>query len=137
MSESPQHLGLVKKIRDAIRERDNITPSLVAAEDHEENTITFNTPEGFRPDVYYNDNRLLILGEAKTTNDLSNWHSDAQFDSYFKYLKAASSDFSKVILYVGVPWADFKWAQNHFKKIKPDSVDVIIINDFGLEKEIQ
>lgn len=137
MSESPQHLRLVEKIRDTIRERDGVTPILVSAEDHQENTITFSTPEGFRPDVYYCDNEYLILGEAKTSGDLSNWHSDAQFDSYFKYLQAAAKDSLKTILYVGVPWADFIWAKNHFKKLKPVTVGVVIVNDFGHKEEVK
>ena len=94
MSESPQHLILVKKIRDAIRDRNDVVPSLVIAEDHEENTITFQTDEGYRPDVYYYDNNLLLLGEAKTSNDLFNGHSNAQFDSYLCYLDRVSELFS-------------------------------------------
>lgn len=137
MSESPQHLRLVEKIRDAVCELDGVVPELVFAEDHKENTTTFLTPEGFRPDVCYCDNRLLILGEAKTSGDLSNWHSDAQFDSYFNYLQAATKDSLKAVLYVGVPWADFRWAKNHFKKLKPVSVSVVIINDFGYKEEVK
>lgn len=41
MSESPQHLRLVEKIRDIIRKRNDVTPTLVLAEDHRENTTTF------------------------------------------------------------------------------------------------
>ena len=100
MAESPQHLNLVKKIRDAVRECEGVTPSLVTAEDHEENTTTFLTNEGYRPDVYYCDNTMIILGEAKTSNDLSNGHSNAQFNSYFKYLKTMASPTVKVILYI-------------------------------------
>ena len=136
MSESRQHLELVEKIRDVVRMRNDTAPTLVIAEDHKENTITFSTPEGFRPDVYYCDNALLILGEAKTSNDLSNWHSDAQFESYLKFLQVASNAPKKAILYVGVPWADFRWAKNHFKKIKPASVEIVIINDFGYAEEV-
>lgn len=136
MSESPQHLRLVKKIRDTIRNRDDVIPSLVQAEDHEEKTTTISMPEGYRPDVYYFDNTNVIIGEAKTTADLLNWHSEAQFKSYFKYLQALSSDTLKATLYVGVPWGDFRWAKNHFKKNKPDLVKVIIVNDFGYEEEV-
>lgn len=137
MSESPQHLKLVEKIRDTIRKHDGVTPILVSAEDHKENTITFSTPEGFRPDVYYCDNEVLILGEAKTSNDLSNGHSDAQFRSYLKYLQAATKDSLKAILYVGVPWEDFRWAKNHFKKNRPGLVTIVIVNDFGHEEEVK
>lgn len=136
MSESSQHLNLVRRIRDAIRNHDGITPSLVIAEDHEENTITFSTAEGYRPDVYYSDNSSLILGEAKTSIDLLNRHSAAQFDSYLKHLATMARTLSSVALYVGIPWADVPWARNYFRKIKPDSVSIMIITDFGREEEI-
>lgn len=134
MSESPQHLKLVEKIRDAVRQRDDVTSVLVSAEDHKENTTTFLTPEGFRPDVYYYDGKLLILGEAKTSNDLLSRHSDAQFNSYLNLLQTAAKNSLKAILYIGIPWEEFRWTKNHFKKIKPASVDIIIVSDFGLEE---
>ena len=136
MSESPQHLKLVRIIRDAIRSRNDIVPSLVEAEDHEGGTTTISMPEGYRPDVYYNDGVNIILGEAKISDDLSNMHSEAQFKSYFKYLNSMSSNSVKATLYVGIPWADFAWANNYFRKIKPKNVSVIIINDFSLKKEL-
>lgn len=136
MSESPQHLRLVEKIRDIIRKRNDVTPTLVLAEDHRENTTTFLTDEGFHPDLYYVDNNLIILGEAKTSNDLCNRHSYAQFDSYIKHLQTATNDSMKAVLYIGVPWADFRWTKRYFQKIKHTSIEVIIVNDFGYEEKI-
>lgn len=136
MSESPQHLRLVEKIRDTIRKRNDVISTLVLAEDHRENTTTFLTDEGFRPDLYYMDNNLIILGEAKTSNDLHNRHSHAQFDSYIKHLQTAANDSMRAVLYIGVPWEDFRWAKRHFQKIKNNSIEVIIVNDFGYEEKI-
>ena len=135
MSESPKHLELVRRIRDVLKTRDDIDANLVIAEDHEENTITFQTPEGYRPDVYYYDNKKLILGEAKTTKDLNNNHSNSQFESYINYCNAMSS-LVEVSIYIGVPWGDFRQVKKYFKKRKNDAVKVIVINDFGLSEEI-
>ena len=93
MAESSQHSDLVKIVRDTIRKREDVISSLVVAEDHEENTVVhFSTPEGYRPDAYYNDERLLIIGEAKTPSDLLSSHSEAQFESYLRYLQKEANN---------------------------------------------
>lgn len=131
MAESSQHLDLVKTVRNTVCKREDVVSSLVEAEDHEENVVVhFSTPEGYRPDVYYNDEDLLIIGEAKTPSDLFSSHSEAQFDSYLKYLQG-EANIKKVFLYVGVPWTEFKRAKNRFRKIKPSSVDIMVVCDLG------
>lgn len=136
MGESKKHADLVKRIRNIVQNREGVVPSLVIAEDHETVPVAPLTPEGYRPDVYYNDYNSIILGEAKTSNDLSNPHSDAQFASYLKYLDSMSKVASEVALYVGIPWKNYAQVKNHFKKIKPDSVDIFIVTDFGPEEKI-
>lgn len=136
MGESKKHVDLVKRIRNIVQSRKDVVPSLVITDNHETTSTVPLTPEGFRPDVYYNDYKLIILGEAKTSNDLSNPHSDAQFASYLKYLNSMSKVASKVALYVGVPWENYPQAKNHLKRIKPDSVDIFIVTDFGQGEKI-
>ena len=136
MGESKIHADLVKRIRNIVQNRKDVVSSLVIADDHETVPVVPSTPEGFIPDVYYNDYNLVVLGEAKSSNDLSNPHSDAQFKSYLKYLNSMSKVASKVALYVGVPWENYPQAKNHFKKIKPDSVDIFIVTNSGQGEKI-
>jgi hypothetical protein len=42
------------------------------------------TTEGYRPDVYFKFEKLLVIGEAKTSNDIGSKHSRAQYASYLK-----------------------------------------------------
>ncbi len=42
---------------------------------------------GFRPDLFYEFNNLLIIGEAKTRNDYSSKHSLSQYKEYIDYCK--------------------------------------------------
>ena len=39
--------------------------------------------EGYVPDLYYKYNDLIIIGEAKTENDLERVHSINQFESLY------------------------------------------------------
>lgn len=136
MGESKKHVDLVKRIRNIVQSRKDVIPSLVITDNHETTSTVPLTPEGFRPDVYYNDYKLIILGEAKTSNDLSNPHSNAQFESYLKYLDSMSKVTSKVALYIGIPWKDYVQIKNLFKKVKPDSVDIFIVTEFGQGEKI-
>jgi hypothetical protein len=42
---------------------------------------------GYYPDLYYYDLHCVIIGEAKTTNDIDNEHTMAQLDSYIKEIR--------------------------------------------------
>ncbi len=42
---------------------------------------------GFYPDLYYYDLHCVIIGEAKTTDDIDNEHTMKQLDSYIKEIR--------------------------------------------------
>ncbi len=48
--------------------------------------------EGYVPDLYYKYNDLIIIGEAKTENDLERVHSINQFESYINHLENYSKN---------------------------------------------
>ena len=71
MSESLQHRQLVKLIFDetlTIIGQDN--KMLIASDAIDGLTLPPLTSEGFRPDIYYCFNDTLIIGEAKTSEDI-------------------------------------------------------------------
>ena len=43
--------------------------------------------DGFRADIYVHTPKYIIIGEAKTDNDINNMHTRAQLDSYIKEVK--------------------------------------------------
>ncbi len=47
---------------------------------------------GFYPDLYYYDLRCVIIGEAKTTDDIDNEHTMEQLDSYIKEISTYSCE---------------------------------------------
>lgn len=58
---------------------------------------------GNRPDLYYENNNKLVIGEAKTQKDISSKHSKEQYISYIKYCCAYRGD---AILIIAVPWTE-------------------------------
>lgn len=73
------------------------------------------TAEGFRPDVFYQYGDTLIIGEAKTSDDVGRLHSREQYDSYLK--KCALFD-GKAYFIAAVYWGDKAQLHNILRKIK-------------------
>jgi hypothetical protein len=70
-----------------------------------QNGITFDVPPiigSNRPDVFARDlaTAVLIIGEAKTSNDIDNRHTFDQLASFFDYLRSQPQG----ELWMGVPW---------------------------------
>lgn len=45
--------------------------------------------EGMIPDFYYENSGYMIIGEAKTRDDIDNPHTEKQFESYLRRAKSA------------------------------------------------
>jgi hypothetical protein len=45
------------------------------------------TMGGHIPDLYYQDKKIFIIGEAKTENDIDNEHTRAQLNSYIEEVR--------------------------------------------------
>lgn len=132
MSESLQHQQLVQQI---IKETINIVgienKSLIVTDAADERTSPPLTSEGFRPDVYYCYQNLLIIGEAKTSSDIERLHSLKQYESY---IKKSSLYPGKAILIVAVPWMDHATIHNILVKIKkryPGQYMIKILDGIG------
>lgn len=116
MSESLQHQQLVKKIIDeTINLVGEENKSLIAADVVDGFSLPPLTSEGFRPDVYYCYQDILIIGEAKTSSDIERMHSKEQYESYIRkcYLHQGNA-----IFIVAVPWMDHATIHNILVKIK-------------------
>lgn len=83
------------------------------------------------PDIYYNFDGQLIIGEAKTINDFDRVHSQNQFEAYISECELFAGE---SIIVVSVPWQLVSTAKNYFRRIKSrDSVStrIIVINEIG------
>lgn len=132
MSESLQHRQLVKLIFDetlTIIGQDN--KMLIASDAIDGLTLPPLTSEGFRPDIYYCFNDTLIIGEAKTSEDIERLHSRSQYESY---IRKCSLFTGKAFFIIAVPWTDHATVNNIVKKIAkryPGRYTIKILDGIG------
>lgn len=116
MSESAQHQQLVNKI---ITEVTMIVGSdnrcFICSDAVDGFALSPLTVEGYRPDVFYQYNDLLIIGEAKTSDDIERLHSKQQYESY---IRKCSLFTGRAIFMLAVPWMDHAAAYNIIEKIR-------------------
>ena len=115
MSEYAQHQQLVRIIiDDIIKEVGLENTALIATDAVDGFALPPLTSEGFRPDVYYLLNDRLIIGEAKTSDDIDRLHSKGQYESYIKKCSLFQGDATFIL---AVPWMDHATANNIVRKI--------------------
>lgn len=132
MAESLQHINLVKNIYNyAI----NVIPmdysKLIMIDSPESCLKPSRTSEGFVPDLYYCHNELLLIGEAKTSDDFDRPHSISQ---YMSYLKECACFEGNSLMVIAVPWTEYITAKNLIRRIKKHNefeVEIIVINNNG------
>lgn len=118
MSESRQHKKLVELIIEYVEDRvgqDNVC--FIESDIPDDRPLPSMTEEGVRPDVTYEYNGLMIIGEAKTKDDVLRPHS---LEQYTSYLKKCSRFHGKAEYVMAVPWMEYASANNIIKKIKKD-----------------
>lgn len=104
MSESLQHLGLVRAILNYISGEHRKVSYLATLHDLP-GAIRGEKPpriSGFAPDVYAADAPLTvtIIGEAKTVRDLETGHSRSQIRAFIEFLKHKE----RGVFVLAVPW---------------------------------
>ena len=89
------------------------------------------TNGNFIPDLYYKDARCLIIGEAKTMNDIDVKHSINQYKSYIEEASLFEEESHIVICTSLYSYARIK---NLIKKMKAEQNSLAkfhILNDIG------
>jgi hypothetical protein len=82
---------------------------------------------GFFPDIYAEDKRrsMAIIGEAKTSEDICNKHTEDQFIAYIRFIKP----FKKKFIFLQVEESDFYGALLYLKPLFKNSSVSLIINN--------
>ena len=75
------------------------------------------TMEGYRPDVFFEYNGVMFIGEAKTSDDILREHS---INQYYSYLKKCSLNQGHATFVLAVPLEDRARANNILGKIKKE-----------------
>lgn len=132
MSESAQHLQLVNLIIDEVVGMIGETNKCFIMSDAADGyALSPLMGDGYRPDVYYQYQNKLIIGEAKTSNDVARIHSKSQYESY---LKECSLFGGNAVFVVAVPWTEHASIHNILKKLQrkyPGTYEVRIIDGIG------
>ena len=116
MSESAQHQKLVNMIVEHVETivgQDK--KCFISSDEADGMSLSPLTVEGFRPDVFYQYEDTLIIGEAKTSDDVGRHHSREQYDSY---LKKCALFGGKAYFIAAVYWGDKAQLHNILRKIK-------------------
>lgn len=132
MAESAVHIEYVNKLGLYVKSR---------LEFNEHIHILLDTPfstefpphviNNFRPDLYYNHNNVLIIGEAKTDDDFDRPHSISQYTSYLEECSLFPGD---SILVLSCSWKVAPAMANLIRNIKrcgSYSTSVVILNELG------
>lgn len=134
MGESLIHKQFIKKIY-------NYTLYVIPKEhsrlifmDGDENLLFKEVPpiiNGYRPDLYYEFNSMLIIGEAKTKDDYDTKHSLNQYKEYIRYCINFQGD-SYLILCC--PWtctSDLKVIINRIKNDYKKKINIIFLDEIS------
>jgi len=115
MAESSTHMMFVNRL---VEETEKIVPSNNKSLIYSDKPTSLSKPprtnENFVPDLYYCFKDLLIIGEAKTADDVEREHSLSQYESY---VEAAISFKGKSILIFASPWFTKNTMKNNIRKI--------------------
>ena len=87
MAESRLHKQFVRSIVSYLETIPYCCVDFIEADLDNYNTRTSRVVGGFYPDVFYKDSKTIIIGEAKTENDLINPHTQDQILSYIEEVK--------------------------------------------------
>lgn len=132
MGESAQHFQMVNLIIDEVVSVVGETNRCFIMSDAADGyALPPLTEEGYRPDVYYQYQNSLIIGEAKTSDDVARMHSKLQYESY---LKKCSFFKGKAVFLAAVPWTEHAVIHNILRKLRqkyPGTYEVRIIDGIG------
>lgn len=118
MGVSESHIRLVNALKDYVEEEYGGNGKLIIYTDNPDSAFKDNVPliGGAFPDLYARcySPELVILGEAKTVNDVENRHSIGQYKSYLDFC----SSHENTLLVFAVPWTVVPCLKNTIRNLK-------------------
>lgn len=90
--ESQAHKEYVLNAIDYIKRKFGVSDCEIATDLGDASMLPPKSIDGFRADIYVNTAKYVIIGEAKTDNDINNNHTFAQFASYVKDVRSQDKE---------------------------------------------
>lgn len=130
MGVSDTHINLVKAMARWVSQNCQPSESAVMLLDLPEAASGDHPPRigGYIPDLYIKSGRV-ILGEAKTPQDVETKHSREQYANYFKHL----SQYPNSLFIIAVPWHCVPLAKSLIRRVQKD-IDAVHVHTMFLEK---
>lgn len=131
MSDSPQHLALVNSILALVR-KDFPPTKFVVLSDLPGSIDKPPRINGFVPDVFAEDapHTAVVIGEAKTVQDLQTAHSRLQIAAFLRFLAAQQNG----VFVLAVPWTAKATARKivelELRELEPQHVRVVISDGY-------
>jgi hypothetical protein len=131
MSDSAQHLALVNSIL-ALVKKDFPLTKFVVLSDLPGSLDKPPRINGFVPDVFAEDapRTAVVIGEAKTVQDLQTNHSRLQIAAFLRFLAAQQNG----VFVLAVPWPAMATAQvivdHELRELEPQHVKVVISDGY-------
>jgi hypothetical protein len=128
---SESHIRLVNALKVYVEERFGGNGKLIVYSDNPDSAFTCKVPliGGAFPDLYarcYSPD-MVILGEAKTVNDVENRHSIGQYRSYLEFC----ANRENALLVFAVPWTVVPSLKNTIRNLKrrmgTEGVEILFI----------
>lgn len=88
--------------------------------------------DGFHPDVYYHHNGILIIGEAKTVEDVERRHSKLQYDAYFRECEFFQGDKYIIVCSAWSIAMTFRTILKHIKHANNYTSQIIVLSEDGI-----
>lgn len=85
--ESEAHRQFVRNAAQYIKKKFGVEDSQILIDLGEEGRNPPKVIDGFRADIYVHTPQYIIIGEAKTDDDIRNKHTVAQLVAYIKHVK--------------------------------------------------
>lgn len=126
MAESATHISYVKIAEQYVR---GIIPNdahcLIEADIADYPKRPTRTIGDFIPDLYFSYNGLLVIGEAKTENDIDRKHSKEQYQSYL-FEATNFSGTAHIVIVTSI--YSMATAVNYFRHLKQESGSNVVIH---------
>jgi len=118
MAESSSHIRLVEEMVNWIAATYLNGEKAYLLIDHPDSPTNNKPPKinGYIPDIFSSISPLggVIIGEAKTINDIERVHTEEQIKAYLRYCK----DYNNAIFVFAVPWQMSRFANAFIKRLQ-------------------
>ncbi len=137
MAESQSHMNLVKRLRCFAEQL--LGEGRFPLAYFDEPTACVKPPKtsgGFVPDMFFKDNELMVIGEAKTFDDVDRNHSLSQYENYFKDLAVFPG---RTVMVFSVPWQCKNTIKNIGRRLRKESdpnIEIYAITEVGQAEKV-